>query len=79
MIAVPTGFLALIAIVELWTGSLNVAVTVLLIATFVAPDAGVRPVTVGGVVSVAATVVSVQLTGSIRLPAASFAPLTLTV
>ena len=54
-----------------WTGSLNVAVTVVDVATPVAPAAGVRAVTVGGVVSAggAAAVVKVQLTGSIVLPA----------
>ena len=46
-----------------------------------APDAGVRAVMVGGVVSAggAAAVVKLQLTGSMVLPAASVAPETLAV
>ena len=65
-------------IVADWTGSLKVAVTLVPAATPVAPGAGVRPVTVGGVVSGAA-VVNVQVTGSIWLPAVSLAPLTVAV
>ena len=61
-----------------WTASLKVAVTVLLTATFVAEAAGVRAVTVGGVVSAggAATVLNFHDASSITLPAASLAAVT---
>ena len=64
-----------------WTGSLKVAVTVVEVATPLAPDAGVRAVMVGGVVSAggADAVVKLQLTWSIVLPAASVAPETVAV
>ena len=67
-----------IAIVACCTASLNVAVAVRSPATPVAPGAGVRVVTVGLVVS-GVSVVKVQVTGSMVLPAVSLAPLTLAV
>ena len=60
------------------TGSLNVAVTVVVVATPVAPDAGAVAVTVGGVVSVPApaAVVKDQVVAVVMvLPAVSLAPL----
>ena len=64
-----------------WTASLKVAVTVVEVGTPVAPDAGVRAVMVGGVVSAggADAVVKLQLTESMVLPAASVAPETVAV
>ena len=61
-----------------WTASLKVAVGVVETGTPLAPAAGVRPVTVGFVVS-AVAVVKDQVSASIVLPAWSFAPLTRTV
>ena len=63
------------------TGSLKVAVTSVEVATSVAPDAGVRAVMVGGVLSAggAAAVVKLQLTWSIGLLAVSVAPETVAV
>ena len=65
-----------------WTASLKVAVTACgWRPRWSPPAAGVRLVTVGGVVSAggAAAVVKVQVTGSIVLPAASWAPETVAV
>ncbi len=76
--ACPPGPRSSKVIVACWTGSLKVAVGETPRATPVAPTAGVRPVTVGLVVS-GVSVVKVQVTGSIWLPAASRAPLTLAV
>ncbi len=54
----------------------KVAVGVVLVACPVAPLAGVKPLTVGGVVSGAAAVVKVQVTSAARrLPATSAIPL----
>ena len=80
MTAAPPGPVTLIATVPAWSASLNVVVTVVPVATPVAPTAGVRAVTVGGVVSAggAAAVVNTQVTGTIVLPAGSWAPETLT-
>ncbi len=65
--------------VACWTASLKTAVAVAApTATPVAPGAGVRLVSVGLVVS-GASVVKVQLTGAIWLPAVSRAPLTVAV
>ena len=61
------------AIVACCTGSLNVAVGETASATPVAPTAGVRPVTVGLVVS-GVSVVKLHVTASIWLPAGSRAP-----
>ena len=79
--AAPPAPVRLTAAVPDWSGSLKVAVTVLPIETPVAPAAGVRPVTVGGVVSAggAAAVVKTQITETIVLPAGSWAPETLAV
>jgi hypothetical protein len=52
LIAVADESLRVIEIVLDWTGSLNVAVTLLVVGTPVAPAAGLVAVTVGGVVSV---------------------------
>ncbi len=53
----------------------NVAVGAVLVAWFVAPLAGVKPVTVGGVVSCAAAVVKVHETSAARrFPATSATP-----
>ena len=60
------------------TASLNTPVTVVPVATPVAPGAGVRLVTVGFVVS-GTSVVKDQVTGSITLPTMSVAPLTVAV
>ena len=49
----PAGPVSVIATVDAVTGSLNVAVTVVDVAIPTAFGAGVRPVTVGGVVSLA--------------------------
>jgi hypothetical protein len=59
------------------TASLNVAVIVAPVATFVAPDAGVSAVTVG---IIGAAVVKDQVAGeAITSPLPSVAPLTLAV
>ena len=64
--------------VACWTASLKTAVVLAPTTTPVAPGAGVRLVSVGAVVS-GASVVKVQLTGAIWLPAVSRAPLTVAV
>jgi hypothetical protein len=66
--------------VEACTGSLNVALTGLLVATPVAPVAGVCPEIVGGVVSGGGgvAVVKDQLVATMVLPATSLAPDTVT-
>jgi hypothetical protein len=73
VIADPPAGATAIWIEDAVTGSLNVALAVVLIATLVAPLAGVRVVTVGAVTS-PASVVNDQVTGAIVLPAASVAP-----
>jgi hypothetical protein len=74
-IAEPPEGVSVKMIDPLVTASLNVAVMVLFVATFVAPDAGVSAVTVG---ITGGTVVNVQVTGeAITSPPASVAPLTL--
>jgi len=77
--AVPPGPLTPMTAVEASSGSLNVALTGLLVATPVAPEAGTLLDTVGGVVSAADAVVKLQVRASMTLPAASFAPVTVPV
>src|SRR3954469_11357330 len=72
--AVPSGALSSDLIVDSWTASLKVAVTLDVVATPVALGAGERPVSVGAVASV--LVANFQLIGFIAFPAASWAPLT---
>jgi hypothetical protein len=57
----PPASASAIPAVPAWIGSLNAAVTVVVVATPVAPEAGVRETTVGGVVS---TPVDVERTTS---------------
>src|SRR3954451_21643823 len=71
--AVPSGAFSSNLIVDCWTASLNVAVTLDAGGIPVAFGAGERPVSVGAVAS--AVVVNVQLIGFIAFPAASLAPL----
>ncbi len=74
----PPGVRSVSAMVDCWTASSKVALTVLPTATPVAPARGLRAVTVGAVVS-GVSVVNDHDTGSMVLPAASRAPLTVTV
>jgi hypothetical protein len=61
--------------VDAFIASLNLAVTLVVVVTPVAPLAGVAAVTVGGVVSAGAAVLNVQVTSDARaLPALSLAP-----
>src|SRR5688572_5455020 len=62
--------------VDAFIASEKVAVGATLVGTPVAPEAGVVLVTLGGVVSAAATVVKLQtLSAASALPATSFTPL----
>src|SRR5262249_39698751 len=57
------------------SASLNVIVIAAFVATFVAPLAGLKPVTVGGVVSAGATVVNVEVAlAASGVPATSVTP-----